>query len=126
MDINIPAIHAEVSAVFARFEEALVQNQTAVLDALFWPGDFTVHHVAGENLHGIDAIHAFRAARARTGLARTLRHTVITTFGRDLATAMAEFTREGQALTGRQRQTRVRLGADGGRVVAARASLLAA
>ena len=52
---------------------------------------------AGENLVGIDAIRAFRAARPSAGLARTLRRTVITTFGRDFATAMTEFRREGSA-----------------------------
>jgi hypothetical protein len=73
---------------------------------------------------GIDAIRAFRQSRPSAGLARTLARTVITTFGRDFATAMTEFQREGQAKVGRQSQTWVRFAA-GWRVVAAHVSFLA-
>jgi hypothetical protein len=124
MDINLPDIHAEVSAIFARYEDALVNNRTDVLDELFWPSANTVRYGVGENLHGIDAIRAFRLARPAAGLARTLQHTVITTFGRDFATAMTEFQREGSARSGRQSQTWVRM-TEGWRVVAAHVSLLA-
>jgi hypothetical protein len=129
MDINLPAVHAEVCAVFARYEDALVNNKVEVLDELFWPSEFTVRYGVGENLRGIDAIRAFRAARPATGLARVLEHTVITTYGRDFATAMTEFRREGQASIGRQSQTWVRMridGREGWRVVAAHVSLAAA
>jgi hypothetical protein len=125
MDINLPDIHAEVSVVFARYEDALVNNRTDVLDELFWPSAFTVRYGVGENLRGIDAIRAFRLARPAAGLARTLQHTVITTFGHDFATAMTEFQREGSARSGRQSQTWVRM-PEGWRVVAAHVSLLAA
>jgi hypothetical protein len=122
-DINIPEVHAEVTAVFARYEHALVNNLVDELDALFWPSDHTVRYGAAENLHGIDAIRAFRAARPATGLARTLHHTVITTFGRDMATAMTQFSRAGSTQVGRQSQTWVRLPA-GWQVVAAHVSLI--
>ena len=123
MDINTPEIHAEVSAVFARYEAALVGNDVAVLDELFWPSEFTVRYGAAEQLRGIEAIRAFRLARPAVGLARSLAHTVITTFGRDFATAMTEFHRSGQATLGRQSQTWVRM-AEGWRVVAAHVSVL--
>ena len=32
--INLPGVHAEVSAIFARYEHALVNNHIDVLDAL--------------------------------------------------------------------------------------------
>jgi hypothetical protein len=124
MDINLPEVHAEVQAVFARYEDALVHNRVAVLDELFWPSAHTVRYGVGENLIGIEAIRAFRNARPAAGLARTLMNTVITTYGRDCATAMTEFQREGSTRTGRQSQTWVRM-ADGWRVVAAHVSLLA-
>jgi hypothetical protein len=127
MKINLPEVHAELSAVFARYEDALVHNKTEVLDELFWPSEFTVRYGVGENLRGIEAIRAFRAARPAVGLARTLAHTVITTFGTDFGTAMTEFSREGQTRTGRQSQTWVRMAVDGKtgwRVVAAHVSLL--
>lgn len=123
MDINRPEVLAEVSAVFARYEDALVNNRVEVLDELFWASGFTVRFGVGENLYGIAAIRAFRAARPSTGLARTLQNTLITTYGRDFATAMTEFRREGSSRTGRQSQTWVRF-ADGWRVVAAHVSLL--
>ena len=123
MDINQSDIVAEVTAVFARYEDALVNNTVDVLDALFWASGFTVRYGVGENLYGIDAIRAFRLARPGAGLARTLQNTTITTFGRDFATAMTEFRRDGSSKTGRQSQTWVRMG-DGWRVVAAHVSLL--
>jgi hypothetical protein len=123
MDINDPAVLAEMHAVFARYEDALVHNKIDVLDELFWPSEHTVRYGAGENLIGIDAIRAFRSARSAQGLARMLANTVITTYGRDFATAMTEFRREGSSKCGRQSQTWVRF-ADGWRVVAAHVSLI--
>jgi hypothetical protein len=123
MHVNLPDVLAEVTAVFARYEDALVHNRVDVLDELFWTSEFTVRYGSGENLRGIAAIRAFRQARSPLNLARTLDNTVITTYGRDFATAMTEFRREGSAKTGRQSQTWVRFPA-GWRVVAAHVSLL--
>jgi hypothetical protein len=121
--INLPDVLDEVRAVFARYEHALVTNDIDVLDALFWHSHAVVRYGAGENLVGIEAIRAFRAARPSAGLARTLDHTVITTYGRDCATAMTEFRRAGSPRIGRQSQTWVRL-AEGWRVVAAHVSVI--
>lgn len=123
MDINLPDVHAELTAVFARYEAALVANDTAVLDELFWASPHTVRYGVAENLYGIDEVRAFRAARPAQGLARRLQRTVITTYGRDAATAMTEFHREGGNRLGRQSQTWVRL-PQGWRVVAAHVSLI--
>jgi hypothetical protein len=128
MDINIPEVHAELVAAFARYEDALVHNKVDVLDELFWPSEFTVRYGVGENLRGIAAIRAFRNARPSIGLARSLSNTVLTTYGRDTGTAMTEFMREGNTRIGRQSQTWVRLtvdGREGWRVVAAHVSLMA-
>jgi len=121
--INQPQVHAEVSAAFYRYEAALVSNDMAVLDALFWHDPRTVRLGAGENLYGIDEIRAFRAARPAAGLQRTLRNTLITTFGNDYAVCSTEFTREGSDRIGRQQQTWIRF-ADGWRIVAAQVSLM--
>jgi hypothetical protein len=123
MDINLPDVLAEVTEVFARYEDALVENRVDVLDELFWDSGLTVRYGVAENLRGIEAIRAFRIARPAVNLARTLEHTVITTFGRDLATAMTEFRRTGTDRIGRQSQTWVRMPA-GWRVVAAHVSLI--
>ena len=123
MDINLPDVLAEVQIQFARYEKALVGNDVAELDALFWNSPHTLRYGATENLYGFDAICAFRAARPATGLARRLLNTVITTYGRDFATANVEFQRQGNAKSGRQSQTWIRTH-DGWRVVAAHVSLL--
>jgi hypothetical protein len=122
--VNLPEVLAEAKAVFARYEDALVHNRTDVLDALFWHSDAVVRYGAGENLVGIEAIRAFRSARPSAGLARTLANTVITTYGRDVATAMTEFSRAGDPRIGRQSQTWIRF-PEGWKVVAAHVSLLA-
>jgi hypothetical protein len=124
MDINRPEVLHEVQAAFARYERALVGNDTEALDALFWHSGAVVRYGASENLVGIEAIRAFRAARPSAGLARTLGNTVITTFGSDFATAMTEFHRDSAPSVGRQSQTWVRFD-EGWRVVAAHVSLIA-
>jgi Protein of unknown function (DUF3225) len=123
MDINLPEVFAEMTAVFDRYEDALVHNKVAMLDELFWASPSTVRYGAGENLIGIDAIRAFRAGRSAVGLERELSNTVITTYGHDFATAMTEFRRAGSSRVGRQSQTWVRM-PQGWKVVAAHVSLI--
>ena len=122
-DIDIPAVLAEVTAAFARYEDALVNNKVEVLDELFWASPHTLRYGATENLYGYEEIQAFRAARPSQGLAREILRTVITTYGNDFATANVEFRREGSTKTGRQSQTWMRT-AQGWRVVAAHVSLM--
>ncbi|GAB4562374.1 MAG: oxalurate catabolism protein HpxZ [Rhizobacter sp.] len=124
MDINRPDVFAEVTAAFARYEDALVNNKVAVLDELFWHSPHTLRYGVGENLYGYEAIQAFRAARPATGLARRLLRTEITTYGDSFATANCEFQREGSAKPGRQSQTWMKT-PEGWRVVSAHVSLLA-
>ncbi|MDP4074123.1 oxalurate catabolism protein HpxZ [Acidovorax sp. A1169] len=121
--INQPEVLAEVEAVFARYEDALVHNKVQVLDELFWDSPHTLRYGATENLYGYAQIQSFRAGRPAQGLQRRLLKTVITTYGRDFATANVEFQREGSARSGRQSQTWLRTEA-GWRVVAAHVSLL--
>lgn len=121
--INQPEVLAEVQTVFARYEDALVNNKVDVLDELFWDSPHTLRYGATENLYGYAQIKAFRAARPSQGLQRRLLRTEITTYGRDFATANVEFQRDGSLRTGRQSQTWLRTPA-GWRVVAAHVSLL--
>lgn len=121
--INQPEVLAEVEAVFARYEDALVHNKVEVLDELFWDSPRTLRYGATENLYGYAQIQAFRAGRPAQGLQRRLLRTVITTYGRDFATANVEFQREGSSRTGRQSQTWLRT-ETGWRVVSAHVSLL--
>jgi hypothetical protein len=124
MEINKPAVVAEVTEAFRRYEAALVSNDVAALDALFWNSPHTVRYGIGENLYGYAAISGFRAARSPLGLARTLSGTAITTYGDDFATASTLFHRPSAAgKIGRQMQTWART-PDGWRIVAAHVSLI--
>ncbi len=121
MELNNPDVVAEVTAMFMQYEQALVTNDVAVLDKLFWNHPKTVRYGATENLVGYEQIQVFRSQRSPAGLARTLENTVITVFGQDMATANTTFTRENELRTGRQSQTWVRF-PEGWRIVAAHVS----
>ena len=124
MEIDLPDVLAEVSAQFARYEQALVTNDVAVLDELFRNDSRTLRYGIAENLYGYDAIMAFRAARSPVGLMRKTDNTVITTYGRDPAVASTLFYREGApGRVGRQMQTWIRF-PEGWRIVAAHVSMI--
>jgi hypothetical protein len=122
-EINIPEVVAEVTQAFERYERALVANDVATLDALFWNSPRTLRYGIVENLYGYDAIGAFRSARPSIDLTRRLDNTVIVTYGRDFATANTEFQREGSALSGRQSHVWIRTD-EGWRIAAAHVSLM--
>src|SRR5664279_5824530 len=105
MEIDLPDVLAEVTAQFARYEEALVSNDVAVLDELFRNDPRTLRYGIAENLYGFDVIMAFRAARSPVGLMRKTARTVITSYGRDAAVASTLFYRDpwGGGRVGRQR-----------------------
>ena len=124
MEINLPEVRAEVEAAFARYEAALVSNDVATLRELFWRSEHTIRYGIAENLYGSDEIASFRAARLPVGLARRISRTVITTYGRDFATASTLFERDTvPRRIGRQMQTWARM-PEGWRVVAAHVSLI--
>ncbi|HVY35118.1 MAG TPA: oxalurate catabolism protein HpxZ [Caulobacteraceae bacterium] len=125
MEVNNPAVLAEVQAAFSAYERALMANDIEALDALFWVSDHTVRYGVGECLYGQDEIVAFRKARAGGSPQRRLTRTVITTFGADFATANTEFVRDGATSVGRQSHAWARL-PEGWRIVAAHVSLMGA
>ena len=124
MTINEPDVLAEVTAVFLIYETALDTNDVDTLDTLFWNSPHTLRYGGGENLYGYDEIAAFRAGRSPAGLARTIERTVITTYGRDFATANTLFRRDNApGKIGRQSQTWLRT-PEGWKVVAAHVSVI--
>ena len=124
MIVNAPEVLAEVTAAFRRYEAALVGNDVAALDDLFWQDARVIRYGITENLYGAAEILAFRQVRPATGLARDLERTVITTFGQDFATAATLFRRAGSpGRVGRQMQSWARL-PQGWRVVAAHVSVI--
>ena len=124
MQVDDPEVVREVEEAFWRYEQALVTNDVATLDALFRADPRTIRYGGAEILYGHAEIRAFRAARSPVGLARTLERTVITTFGRDCAVASTLFRRaSAPGKLGRQMQTWVRF-AEGWRIVAAHVSMI--
>jgi hypothetical protein len=122
MQINIPEVLAEVTAIFREYERALVDNDVAVLNTLFWDSPFTLRYGTGEIQYGCDAIRAYRKTCTPVAPSRILQHTVITTFDRDVATANTEFLPEPAARRlGRQSQTWARM-PEGWRIVDAHVS----
>jgi len=122
VSINLPSIVKEVTEAFYRYEDALVNNRIDVLNELFWDSPSTVRFGVSENLYGYESIKAFRRLRPANGLQRTLRSTVITTFGENFAVANTEFTRSDSSKVGRQSQTWIRH-PRGWRIVSAHVSL---
>lgn len=124
MIVNDPKVLAEVEAAFAAYEQALVTNDVAALDAFFRDAPQTIRYGVGENLYGYEAIKAFRAARSPIGLSRKLERTEITTYGADFAVAATLFRRDNTSgRIGRQMQTWARF-PEGWRVVAAHVSVI--
>ena len=123
--VNIPEVVSEVRAAFEIYEKALNENDVAILDELFWNSPQVIRFGVAEQLYGYQAIRDFRAGRPAVDLRRELLKVVITTYGRDAATASCEYRRLETGRRGRQMQTWVRF-PEGWRVVAAHVSLLTA
>lgn len=121
MIINIPEIVAEVREAFLLYEQALMTNDVPMIDKLFWDSPHTLRYGPNGTLLGHAALSAFRKARDTTGNERTLKNTVITTFGRDFAVANTESDKTESSKTGRQSQSWVRM-EEGWRIVSAHVS----
>ncbi len=125
MTVNIPEVLEEIKISFYKYEKALNENDLAVLNELFWNSPYTLRYGISEQLYGYEAIKGFRSGRPAVDLRRELLKVVITTYGRDFATASCEYRRLETGRHGRQMQTWMRTD-DGWRVVAAHVSLLPA
>ena len=123
MELDNPDIIAQARAVFDTYEDALMNNRTAVLDGIFWADPRTVRFGITEILYGIDAIRAFRSS-VKAYAPRIQKKVHITSFGRDFACTHLEYERVGSGLIGRETKIMVRLPELGWRVVSAHVSLL--
>ncbi len=124
MIVDDPETKAEIEALFADYERALLANDVAALDRFFLASECAIRYGTGEQLYGYEAIKAFRAARSPVGLARKLERTCILTYGRDCAIAATLFRRDNApGKVGRQMQTWIRF-SEGWRIVAAHVSII--
>lgn len=124
MTINDPAPLAELTACCDRYEAALMANDLATLDALFWASPHTLRYGVGETLYGIEEIRAFRQARVGGSPPREVLRRVVTTYGDSYGNCSLEFRRIGDGGLGRQSQSWIRTEA-GWRIAAAHVSLMA-
>ncbi len=124
MQIDNPSVIAEARAAFDRYEKAIAENDSAVLNATFWADPRTVRFGVTEILYGIEAIHAFRATVQKYA-PRATRKVHITSFGDDFACTHLEYERLDTGLIGRETKIMVRIPEQGWRVVSAHVSLLA-
>lgn len=109
-EVDIPDVVAELTAAFEAYEKALVGNDIAGLNAMFWDNPRTVRFGTSdaERLYGQDAIAKFRISRGPIDQTRSLRNLRVTTYGRDFGTANVEFIPAGSDRVGRQTQTWLR------------------
>jgi hypothetical protein len=121
--VNRADVVAELRKVFDRYEAALIGDDLAVLDELFWDDPRTERVGLADRQHGFAEVRAARRALERQTPHRTLRDLVITTFGDALGVITTEFVTDDPSIPiGRQSQTWVRF-PEGWRVVAAHVSV---
>jgi hypothetical protein len=126
MVVNDPKVVAELTALYPKYEEALVGNDVETLTAMFWHSQEVMRFGVTENLYGFEELEAFRKSRPSAGLARTVKRLDVVSFGSDYGSITLEFERvagDGRVIRGRQSQVWVRF-EEGWRIVAAHVSLL--
>ena len=124
--IDDPRVIAEVTAAFHAYEQALMSNDVAALNAAFWPDARLTRYGIADRQFGIAEMIAFRRAAPAPGFTRQLTNLRICSFGPDTAVAQVEFVRSDTPLRGFQTQTWVRLspGRSGWQIVAAHVSMI--
>ncbi len=121
MEINVDAVHQEVTDAFWRYVKAIVANDIDAVTNAFWPSAHTLRYGTGENLYGIDEIAAFRNTQRGNKLDLEITRLVITTYGHEFGTANCEMQRSDTGGSGRMSHTWVKF-AEGWRIVAAHVS----
>jgi hypothetical protein len=109
MIVNDPETLAEVEALFAAYERALVNNDVEALDGFFLDARRDPLRRRRESLRLSRRSAPFAPRARRPGSRAQLERTQITTYGRDLAIAATLFRRDNApGKIGRQMQTWVR------------------
>jgi Protein of unknown function (DUF3225) len=122
MVINDPGVVREVEAAFTAYYRALNANDVAAINGFFFDSPLTIRYGNAEILYGYSEIASYRSAVTAAPAASKQERTVITTYGRDFATA-STLTRRLPGRVGRTMQTWVRV-PQGWRIVAAHVSTI--
>lgn len=110
VEIDIPEVLSELTAVFYEYECALIENNIGALNELFWESSSTVRFgtLDYERQYGHPEIAEFRIQRGAVNQPRVLNNLRVTTFGKDFGIASTEFRAAGSNKIGRQSQTWLR------------------
>lgn len=122
-DIDHPAVLAEIRARFDAYEQALMRNDVASLDAFFWDDPRVTRYGLADRQWGSAQLHAHRLSVPAPDFTRVLEHPRITVWRDDLAVVQVEFVRSDTPLRGFQSQVWVRF-ADGWKIAAAHVSMI--
>jgi hypothetical protein len=124
LEINLPDVVAEVKEAHDRYNDAINAGDIAVINSTFYNDDRTIRFGQADMEYSYKEIEAFRKTAQPLVPPRVHIKTVITTYGRDFATASTLTHRANQpGKVGRQMQTWVRF-PEGWRVVAAHVSTI--
>jgi hypothetical protein len=121
--LDRPAVVADVTAAFDRYERALADGDVAVLTELFWDDDRCVRFGVADRQQGAAEIAAWRATHPSVPAGRRLSGTRVLAVDDRTAVVTTLFGYPDGAVEGRQSQTWVRF-AEGWRIVAAHVSEL--
>jgi Protein of unknown function (DUF3225) len=124
LEINLPEVVAEVKAAHDRYNDAINAGDITVINSTFYNDDRTIRFGQADMEYSYKEIEDFRKTAQPLVPPRVNIKTVITTYGRDFATASLLTHRANQpGKVGRQMQTWVRF-PEGWRVVAAHVSTI--
>jgi hypothetical protein len=120
--MSLAPIEAEVRALFEAYEDALMRNDVAAMDAVFWNSPEVVRYGVAEIQYGIDAVKTWRATATPIPPGRARERTRITALTETcvLVSTVFRYPSVSEQI-GRQSQTWAKL-AEGWRIVHAHVS----
>jgi hypothetical protein len=121
MELNRPEVVAELTEAFQNYEKALVAGDNPALVGYFWDDPELVRFGLADEQRGGGELRDWRLAQPPAAPGRTLRGTVVTTFGADTGVVTTVFDDDTSSEPGRQSQTWVRTG-NGWQIVTAHVS----
>lgn len=120
--MSLTAAETEVRALFEAYEDALMRNDVAAMDAAFWDSPEVVRYGVAEVHYGIEAVKRWRADATPVPPGRAREETRVTALSPDCVLVATLFRYPGlPGLLGRQSQTWARL-PEGWRIVHAHVS----
>lgn len=120
--MSLTTAETEVRALFEAYEDALMRNDVAAMDAAFWDSPEVVRYGVAEVQYGIDAVKRWRAEATPVPPGRAREETRVTALSPDCVLVATVFRYPGlPGQLGRQSQTWARL-PEGWRIVHAHVS----